>query len=216
MRAAGTTTFCVARAAWKVEITGPEKPLFRSMIPYHVQSYPSEHDSANASFYKEPNGFSFKLVVDDEVLLEAGPWPTIGEADRAVRDLLPGLTKRPEVASNRNMLHLYIRHRRDAQSFDNDWSDDFRVRSIKTYEAVAQHCKSAQERGERIRVHRRKFERIPAAICCECSVKSVEPIEGSNGFKVEFQDWKSLSVEREKRLQQGYYVATPSNYEEAD
>jgi len=65
-----------------------------------------------------------------------------------------------------------------------------------------------------VRVHRRKFGKIPATICCECSVKSVGTIEGTNGFRVEFQDWRSLTIEREKRLQQGYYFDSPSNYEE--
>jgi hypothetical protein len=71
------------------------------------------------------------------------------------------------------------------------------------------------ESGTRIRVHRRRFENNPATVCCECSVKAVAAIPGTNGFKVEFCDWTTLSVVYEKRLQQGYYYADPSTYEPA-
>jgi hypothetical protein len=111
------------------------------------------------------------------------------------------------------MLHLYLRHPRDSQSYGNVWFGDFRLRSITTYGVVAEHCRAIMERGERLRIHRRTFEKIPATICCECSVKSVMPIEGKNGFRVEFKDWIDLYIDRYKRLQQGYYFDSPSNYE---
>ena len=48
------------------------------------------------------------------------------------------------------MLHLYIRHRRDTQSYGNQWFGDFRLLSLTTYEVVAEYCKNAQEQGQRI------------------------------------------------------------------
>jgi hypothetical protein len=113
------------------------------------------------------------------------------------------------------MLHLYLRHRRDKQAYGNEWIGDFRLASITTYAVVAQHCETAMESGSRIRIHRRKFENIPATVCCECSIKTVAPIPGSNGFRVEFTDWTVLKVSYDKRLQQGYYFADPSSYEPA-
>jgi hypothetical protein len=38
---------------------------------------------------------------------------------------------------------------------------------------------------------------------------------GTNGFRVEFSEWTALSVTYNKRLQQGYYFADPSDYEPA-
>jgi hypothetical protein len=111
------------------------------------------------------------------------------------------------------LLHLYLRHRRDKEAYGNEWIGDFRVASITTYQVVAQNCQAAMESGDRIRIHRRKFENIPATVCCECSIKAVSPMLGTNGFKVEFSDWTSLSVAYDKRLQQGYYYADPSDYE---
>jgi hypothetical protein len=110
------------------------------------------------------------------------------------------------------MLHLYIR-RRDSQSYGNKRLGDFKLKSITTYDTVADDCRAAMERGDRLRVHRRKFENSPATICCECAVKAVEPLVGANGFRVEFHDWTTLSIVVEKRLQQGYYFAMPADYE---
>lgn len=31
---------------------------------------------------------------------------------------------------------------------------------------------------------------------------------------VEFEDWRSMSIEHDRRLQQGYYFADPSDYEQ--
>jgi hypothetical protein len=111
------------------------------------------------------------------------------------------------------MLHLFLRARRDSQSYDNQWIDDFRVRSITTYEAVAEYCRNAMESQSPVRIHRRRYDRIPAMICCECMVKSVTAEQ--RGFRVEFENWRSLSIEHDRRLQQGYYFADPSDYEEA-
>jgi hypothetical protein len=63
-----------------------------------------------------------------------------------------------------------------------------------------------------VRIHRRRYERIPATVCCECTVKSVTPEQA--GFRVEFDNWRSLSIEWDRRLQQGYYFADPTSYEE--
>jgi len=112
------------------------------------------------------------------------------------------------------MLHLFLRARRDSQSYDNEWIDDFRVRSIKTYDAVAEYCRAAMESHTPVRIHRRRYERIPAAICCECTVKSVTAEQA--GFRVEFENWRSLSIQRDLRLQRGYYFADPSDYESSD
>jgi hypothetical protein len=109
------------------------------------------------------------------------------------------------------MLHLFIRARRDSQSYGNEWIGDFRVKSIKTYETVADYCRGAMDSGAKVRIHRRRFERIPATICCECTVKSV--MREPDGFRVEFENWRSLSIETDRRLQQGYYFADPSDYE---
>ena len=49
-------------------------------------------------------------------------------------------------------------------------------------------------------------------ICCECYVKSVTAEEP--GFRVEFERYRSLSIENDRRLQRGYYFANPSDYEE--
>jgi hypothetical protein len=111
------------------------------------------------------------------------------------------------------MLHLYLRHRRDKQAYGNEWVGDFRMASITTYEVVSEYCQAAMESGDRIRIHRRKFENIPATVCCECSIKAVTPIPGTNGFKVEFSDWTRLSITYDKSLQRGYYFADPSDYE---
>jgi hypothetical protein len=111
------------------------------------------------------------------------------------------------------MLHLFLKSRRDSQSYDNDWIDDFRVRSIKTYDAVASHCRSAMESGSVIRIHRRRYERLPAMICCECNVKSV--VAEQNGFRIEFKNWRSLSLLQDRRHPRGYYFAKPSEYEES-
>ena len=113
------------------------------------------------------------------------------------------------------MLHLYLRHRRDKQAYGNEWIGDFRLASITTYEVVANLCKAIMESGNRVRIHRRKFERIPATVCRECSIKAVTSMPGTNGFKVEFSEWTSLSIAYDKRLQQGYYFADPSDYEPA-
>jgi hypothetical protein len=112
------------------------------------------------------------------------------------------------------MLHLYLRHRRDSQAYGNKWAGDSKLESITTYEAVAEYCRLAMQLGEPVRIHRRKFQRIPATICCECRVRSVKPIKDSNGFTVEFHEWKPLFVERELRLQKGWYFADPSEYEQ--
>jgi hypothetical protein len=112
------------------------------------------------------------------------------------------------------MLHLFLRSRRDSQSYDNDWIDDFRVRSIKTYDLVAQYCRAAMESHKPVRIHRRRYERIPAAVCSECDIKSITAEKG--GFKVEFENWRSLNIEVDRRLQQGYYFADPSSYEKPD
>jgi hypothetical protein len=112
------------------------------------------------------------------------------------------------------MLHLFLRARRDSQSYDNQWIDDFRVRSIKTYAAVAGYCRDAMESHSLVRIHRRRYERIPATICCEGTVKSVTAEQV--GFRVEFENWRSLNIEKDRRLQQGYYFADPLSYEKPD
>lgn len=109
------------------------------------------------------------------------------------------------------MLHLYIRASRDSKAYENEWVGDFKVNSIATYAEVAEHCRRAQESGQPIRIHRRKYERVPATICCECYVKSIIP-EG-NGFRVYFESWRPLYIERDKVLQKGYYFADPQEYE---
>jgi hypothetical protein len=111
----------------------------------------------------------------------------------------------------RKVFHLFLRFRRDSQSYDNDWADDFRLRSIKTYDKVADYCREAMHNGTRIRIHRRKFERYAAMICGECSVESVAA--ENNGFRVTFGNWHSLSIPYDKRMQQGYYFADPADYE---
>ena len=63
-----------------------------------------------------------------------------------------------------------------------------------------------------IRIHRRRFEKFPAMVCGECTVKSVTP--DKNGFRVEFENWRSLSIRHDRRLQQGYYFADPKGYED--
>jgi hypothetical protein len=112
------------------------------------------------------------------------------------------------------MLHLFLRARRDAQSYDNDWIGDYSIRSIKTYEQVAEYCRRAMDAGTPIRIHRRRFEQLPATVCAECHIKSVVP-EG-NGLRVQFERCRSLSFVHGRRLQQGYYFAHPSEYEVDD
>ncbi len=161
-------------------------------------------------FYSRGAKFEAKMEIEDGSIIELGIWESIDEAAGAVID-----ASRKLQPVNPSMLHLYVRHRRDTQSYGNVWVDDFRLRSITTYETVAEYCKNALECGHRVRVHRRRFAKIPATICSECSVSSVARIEGTNGFKAEFKDWVSLTIEREKRLQQGYYFDSPANYESA-
>jgi len=186
------------------------------MVPYHVQIYVRNGDIFRAFFYERNHEFELKMELPTSTLIDGGLWPSINEAADAARAMLMDLAKLPEVVRDRRILHLYIRHPRDSQSYGNDWFGDFRVRSITTYETVAQYCKTALQNGDRVRIHRRKFESFPATVCCECAVKSVEAIEGTNGFKVEFQDWTNLCVKFDKRLQQGYYFASPSSYEQTD
>lgn len=187
-------------------------------VPFHVQIHFRNGDIFRAFYYRNGPEFDLKMELSDlpvSTVVDGGTWPSLESAAAAAEAMLPDLAMRPEVIRNRPMLHLYVRHRRDTQSYRNQWVGDFRLVSITTYGAVAECCENALAAGQRIRVHRRKFERIPATICCECSVKSVAPIEGTNGFAVEFQDWTSLSIEREKRLQKGYYFESPSSYDEA-
>jgi len=109
------------------------------------------------------------------------------------------------------MLHLFLRSRRDSQSYDNDWIDDFRLRSIKTYKEVADYCCVAKESNSPVRIHRRRHGNIPAIICCECYVKAVKSEQA--GFRVEFENPRSLSIVTDRRLQRGFYFADPSEYE---
>jgi hypothetical protein len=193
------------------------------MIPYHVQ--PCCYRGGIGTLFFCARGKEFKLVVEesdgtahDGGLCRTYLTPTnLGECcSTSWRESPPRSTSGPRIVRRRRcMLHLYVRHRRDKQAYGNEWIGDFRLASITTYEVVANYCKAAMESGGQIRIHRRKFENIPATVCCECSIKVVTPIPGTNGFKVEFSDWTSLSVAYDKRLQQGYYFADPSYYEPA-
>lgn len=115
-------------------------------------------------------------------------------------DLTPGKSR---------MLHLYLRHPRAPQTYENDWASDVTLRSITTYKAVADRCLAAMQRGEKVRVHRRKFGSDPAVICCECSVKSVERFDDDGKFRVEFHDWSLLHIVFKKFLMRGYYLLDP-------
>ena len=109
------------------------------------------------------------------------------------------------------MLHLFLRSRRESQSYDNDSIDDFRIQSIKTYQEVADYCRSAMESGSPVRVHRRRYERLPATICCECYIKAVTAEQA--GFRMDFEKQRSLSIVNDRRLQRGCYFADASDYE---
>lgn len=161
-------------------------------------------------------GHEYAASLKDEagVVHDCGSWPSLREAGEHLRLMAEEIAGEESVRRGR-MLHLYLRHRRDKQAYGNEWIGDFRLASITTYEAVANLCRAAMEAGGRVRVHRRKFEHIPATVCCECSVKAVTPIPPTNGFKVEFSEWISLSVAYDKRLQKGYYFADPADYEPA-
>src|SRR6266849_1027865 len=128
------------------------------LIPYHVQLYVRNGDIFQAFYYKRGQEFDLKIELPESTLIDAGTWPSLETAAAAAEAMLPELAKRPEVIRNRIMLHLYIRHRRDAQSYGNEWIGDFRLVSITTYESVAECCRSALQQGHRIRVHRRKFQ----------------------------------------------------------
>jgi hypothetical protein len=185
-------------------------------VPYHTEIRVVRGTITRFAFFKNENGFTFEVELPGDISIESGKsYLTISDANTAADERVGGLPQHLFSRHSR-MLHLYLRHRRDTQAYGNKWVGDFKVESITTYDVVAECCRVALEHGDRIRIHRRKFEQSPATICCECSVKSVEPIPGTNGFKVEFHDWATLSMEVPKSLRKGYYFAVPADYEPTD
>jgi hypothetical protein len=62
-----------------------------------------------------------------------------------------------------------------------------------------------------VRVHRRKFETFAASICCECYVKAVTP--EADGYRVEFEHWRPLTIPFNKHMERSYYFADPADYD---
>lgn len=70
---------------------------------------------------------------------------------------------------------VVVHHRRDAnQPWQNEWTDDDRLRAISTTPGIAARCRLAMRRDERIFVHRCRWKEMNPVICCSVLVKEAQ------------------------------------------
>ena len=68
------------------------------MVPYHVQPYSTERDIFRIFFYRVGQEFAAVVEATDGALLDAGSWPTIGEADEFARMVADDASRAPAEA----------------------------------------------------------------------------------------------------------------------
>lgn len=75
-------------------------------------------------------------------------------------------------------LYVVVRHRGDPhQPVINSWLDDDRLHAITTTPEVARLCREAQQRGERVCIHRCGWSDLIATICCSVAVDRFEYVD---------------------------------------
>lgn len=88
--------------------------------------------------------------------------------------------------------YVVVHHRRAAQTWQNTWIDDDRLRAINTTTEIARRCSLARNRGERVFVHRCGWDGGSPRICCSALVEEAGET-GKDGW-VTFHDQQVLSA----------------------
>jgi len=73
-------------------------------------------------------------------------------------------------------LYVVVRHRKDKDTWGNDWEDDCRLKSITTRKRLGDLCEAEKESGNVVYVYRCEFKagRVPSVITCSTRVGEVE------------------------------------------
>jgi hypothetical protein len=107
------------------------------------------------------------------------------------------------------MLHLFPRSRRDSQSYDNDWIDDFESaasrRTIRLLDIAARRwipIRRFESIAAALNVFRRRF------VASAASSRLFQKAMGSWG---QCENRRSLSILHDRRVQQGYYFTDLPN-----
>jgi hypothetical protein len=106
------------------------------------------------------------------------------------------------------MLHIFLRHRHDSNTWDNGWIDDYTVEYISTYKLVADYCAVAMQNREPVRIHRKQYRQFPGMITSECYVKAITR-RSEDQYRVEFGDSRTLNISTNSAPGRGYYHADP-------
>ena len=75
-------------------------------------------------------------------------------------------------------LNIVVHQQRGTvQPWVNAWLDEQRIEAIQTTKEISVLCRPAQDRGNKVYVHRCGWGKFGPQICCSAEVESVENIE---------------------------------------
>ena len=107
-------------------------------------------------------------------------------------------------------LYLVVRPRQNPdQTFKNVWLNDDRLDSIETTLELGETCRISMKNGDRIYMHRCRFDNFPP--CITCSALVVESLQiGQSLYLVRFAEHKLIGEAPKVSPPQGtnYYFAT--------
>ena len=121
-----------------------------------------------------------------------------------------------ELKTDTENLYLVVHHRRSPdqqgpdQSYSNSWLDNDRLEAIMTNTKIAEFCQDAQQKGERVFVHRCAWAGTPSIICCSAVVDRIDSLDRKMSV-VRFAEQQVLNMSSPKAPYHGQciYFAPP-------